>query len=225
MILIPISGMHSIHPLPILRRFIAAAIIALFAASCASDPNAVKYDADGNVINPYPPGSYEHFKFDPSYPKTHNVWTNIQLLDKTNANNSHLVINLAKQRGFLMKGDKVVIDYPITSGKSSHPTPRGEFRVMEKIVDKSSNKYGTIYDAEGKTVKYPADITKHEVPEGGKFVGSPMRYWMRLTSDGVGLHVGPMRRIPVSHGCIRGPSATHPIVYAKTKIGTRVIIQ
>lgn len=206
-------------------RLLGLAVFTAIFASCASDPNVIKYDADGKPINPHPPGSYEQFKFDPSYPKTHNVWTNTQLLEKTNASNSHLIIHLAKQRGMLMNGDEVVIDYPITSGKSSHPTPKGEFRVMEKIVDKSSNKYGTIYDADGKTVKYPADITKHEVPEGGKFVGSPMRYWMRLTGDGVGLHVGPMRRSPASHGCIRGPRATHPIVYSKTKVGTRVIIE
>lgn len=201
------------------------AIIIFCFASCAPRPGAVKYDAAGNPINPHPAGSYEYFTFDPSYPKTYHVWTNIQLLDQTDASNSHLIIDLAKQRGFLMFGDEVVIDYPITSGKGSHPTPTGVFRVLEKVVDKSSNKYGTIYDADEKVVKYPADITKHEVPEGGKFVGSPMRYWMRLTGDGVGLHVGPMRRSPASHGCIRGPSATHPIVFAKTEVGTRVIIR
>lgn len=223
--MIPSPLMQSNRPLSILRLFVSACAVALLAASCATNPDVVKYDSEGKPINPHPPGSYEHFKFDSSYPKTFNVWTNIQLLEETTASNSHIVINLAKQRGYLMKGDEVVIDYPITSGKGSHPTPRGEFRVMEKVVDKSSNKYGTIYDADGKTVRYPADITKHEVPEGGKFVGAPMRYWMRLTGDGVGLHVGPLRRVPVSHGCIRGPRATHPIVYAKTKVGTRVIIK
>lgn len=213
----------------ILRRLFPMAVAmatAMFAASCANNnPEAVKYDADGKPINPHPPGSYEHFTFDSSYPKTYKVWTNQELLPQTNASNSHIIIDLAKQRGMLMKGDAIVIDYPITSGKGSHPTPRGEFRVMEKIVDKNSNKYGRILDAEGNTVKYPADITKHEVPEGGRFNGSPMRYWMRLTGDGVGLHVGPLRRYPASHGCIRGPSATHPIVFRKTAVGTRVVVR
>ena len=217
--------MNASRLISILRKFAAAAAIALFAASCATDPDVVRYDAEGNPINPHPPGSYEHFKFEPSYPKTFNVWTNEELLKKTDASNSHIVIILSKQRGMLMNGDEVVIDYPVTTGKRSHATPKGEFTVTEKIVDKSSNKYGTIYDADGNTVKYPADITKHEVPEGGKFVGSPMRYWMRLTNEGVGLHVGPLRRVPVSHGCIRGPRATHPIVYRKTRVGTRVVIK
>ncbi len=202
-----------------------AAIAAVVFASCANQGELPTVDADGNPINPHPPGTYEHFKAEPSYPKTHSVWKNEELLRKTDASNSHIVINLPKQRGMLMNGSQVVIDYPITSGKRSHPTPTGEFTITEKVVKKSSNKYGTIRDADGKTVVYPADITKHEVPEGGEFIGSPMNYWMRLTNCGVGLHVGPMRRYPASHGCIRGPSSTHPTVYSKVKVGTRVIIE
>jgi lipoprotein-anchoring transpeptidase ErfK/SrfK len=52
-----------------------------------------------------------------------------------------------------------------------------------------------------------------------------MRYWMRLTPDGVGHHIGPIRRYPASHGCIRGPSATIPTVYSKVKIGTPVVVE
>ena len=207
------------------RKIATAAILAAFAVSCATDPDVIRYDEDGNPINPHAPGSHEHFKFEPTYPKTYNVWTNEELLKQTDDSNSHIVIHLAKQRGMLMHGDEVVIDYPVTTGKSSHPTPKGEFTVTEKVVDKSSNKYGRIYDADGNSVKYPADITKHEIPEGGKFVGSPMQYWMRLTNDGIGLHVGPIRRTPASHGCIRGPRVTHPVVYRKSRIGTRVVIK
>lgn len=202
-----------------------AAIAAVLFASCANQGELPTVDADGNPINPHPPGTYEHFKAEPSYPKTHSIWKNEELLGKTDASNSHIVINLPKQRGMLMNGSQVVIDYPITSGKRSYPTPTGEFTITEKVVKKSSNKYGTIYDADGKSVIYPADITKHEVPEDGRFVGSPMNYWMRLTNCGVGLHVGPMRRYPASHGCIRGPASTHPTVYSKVKVGTRVIIE
>ncbi len=205
--------------------FAAAAALAFTVSSCATDSNVIRYDEDGNPINPHPPGSHAHFTFDSSYPKTHDVWKDEELLAKTDDSNSHIVIDLEKQRGFLMNGDRVVIDYPVTTGKSSHPTPTGEFTVTERIVDKSSNKYGTIYDADGERVKYPADITRDEVPEGGEFVGSPMQYWMRLTNSGIGLHVGPMRRTPASHGCIRGPRSTHPIVFRKSRVGTPVLIR
>ena len=199
-----------------------AAAIMLLVASCA---NQMPSASDGKPGNPYPPGTYEHFKAEPTYPKTHSVWKNEQLLALTDASNSYLKIDLKSQRGFLMNSDEVVIDYPICSGRKSHPTPPGTFYILEKIVDKSSNRYGRIYDAEGKLMNGDADFLHDQVPEGGKFVGAPMRYWMRLTHDGIGHHIGPVKRYPASHACIRGPSGIVPLVFSKVKPGTMVVVE
>jgi hypothetical protein len=203
----------------------AAAATALLLANCASQKPAAQIDKSGKPVNPYPVGTYEHFKAEPTYPKTHSVWKNEELLSRTDASNSHIKIDLATQRGFLMNGEEVVIDYPICSGVKSRPTPQGTFYILEKTVDKSSNRYGKILDASGDVVNGDADALKDPIPEGGKFVGAPMRYWMRITQDGVGHHIGPVRRYPASHACIRGPSATMPIVYSKVKEGTRVVVE
>ncbi len=199
-----------------------AAAAVLLLANCASQKPVPKFDESGKPINPYPVGTYEHFKAEPNYPKTYDVWKNPELLARTNPDNSHIVINLSTQRGLLMNGDEVVIDYPICSGTKSRPTPTGTFYILEKVVDKRSNRYGRIYDADGECVNTDADATTDPIPEGGKFVGAAMRNWMRLTNDGVGHHIGPVRRYPASHACIRGPSGTIPIVYSKVKEGTRV---
>lgn len=196
---------------------------AVLLASCGHSEKP-RYDSQGNFINPYPEGTYEHFTADPSYPKTYNVWKNHELLAKTDASNSRIVICLKRQRGLLMKEDQVVIDYPICSGRSSHPTPPGDYKILEKVVDKRSNKYGRIYDADGGLVNGDADTTQDAIPEGGRFEGAPMRYWMRLTNDGVGHHIGPVKRYPASHACIRGPSAVMPIVFSKVKHGTIVSV-
>jgi hypothetical protein len=203
---------------------IAAASLLLL-ANCANQKPIAKTDKDGKPINPYPAGTYDHFKAEPTYPKTHSVWKNEELLSQTNAGNSYIKIDLGTQRGLLMNGEEVVIDYPICSGTKSRPTPTGTFYIMEKIVDKSSNRYGRIYDAEGECVNSDADAVLDTIPEGGKFVGAPMKYWMRLTNDGVGHHIGPVRRYPASHACVRGPSGTIPTVYSKVKEGTQVIIE
>ncbi len=208
-----------------LFRCLAFASAALLLANCANQEPVAKIDKDGKPINPYPVGTYEHFKAEPTYPKTYNVWTNQELLSRTDASNSHIKINLATQRGLLMNGEEVVIDYPICSGTKSRPTPKGTFYILEKIVDKSSNRYGRIYDAEGKCVNSDADAILDTIPEGGKFVGAPMKYWMRLTNDGVGHHIGPVRRYPASHACIRGPSGTIPTVFSKVKEGTQVVVE
>lgn len=215
------------HPPSLLS--LAAALLALVLASCANKsvtlgPDGKPIDSKGKPTNPFPPGTYDHFKAEADYPKTMKVWKNEQLLSSTGPENSKIVISLKKQRGFLMNGEEVVIDYPVSSGVPSRPTPPGDYTILEKLVDKSSNNYGKVFDAEGNQAdgETPADV-----PEGGKFVGSPMPYWMRLTWDGVGHHIGPLPRSrrPASHACIRGPRAVMPIVYGKVKKGTPVTVE
>lgn len=208
---------------------VIASVLALFLASCANKsvtlgPDGKPIDSQGKPFNPFPPGTYDHFRAEPDYPKTMKVWKNDQLISSTNAENSRIVVSLPIQRAFLMKGDEVVIDYPVSSGTSSRPTPPGKYKILEKVVDKASNAYGKVFDAEGNRVD---GETPDVVPEGGKFVGAPMPYWMRLTWDGVGHHIGPIpsSRRAVSHACIRGPRAVMPIVYNKTKIGTPVSVE
>ncbi len=200
--------------------------LAALLSSCATKPAAPTLSkTDEGYVNPYEPGSYEHFTAEKKYPKTYNVWRNIQLLPETNSSNSWVKISLSEQRGFLMNGDEVVMDYPICSGTKSRPTPAGDYKVLEKVVDKSSNTYGKILDVEGEVVTRNADATKDEIPEGGKFVGAPMKYWMRISWDGIGHHIGPVRRYPASHACIRGPSKTMPTVYSKMIVGSRVLVE
>ena len=210
----------------IAARF-AAAITILLLANCANQKPTAQTTKDGKFVNPYPAGTYDHFKAEPNYLKTKAVWTNEELLAKTTAENSSIVISLDKQRGFLMNGDEVVIDYPVSSGVPSRPTPPGTYYILEKTVDKRSNKYGTIYDATGDVATSNAEIGLDPIPEGGKFEGASMRYWMRLTNDGIGHHIGPLptSRRPASHACIRGPSSTMPVVYSKVKLGTHVVVE
>ncbi len=204
-----------------------AMIVFVVLSSCA-DKNIMPNQTSGDpkqFKNPYPVGSYEHFTAEPTYPKTYNIYKNSELLAQTDESNSQLVLDLGKQRGLLMNGDIVVMDYPISSGRSSHPTPKGNFAILEKTVDKKSNTYGIIYDVDNKVVNRDADIRTDVVPEGGRFEGSPMRYWMRFTYDGVGHHIGKVPRYPASHGCIRGYYTAMPIVFSKVKVGTRATIR
>jgi len=49
-----------------------------------------------------------------------------------------------------------------------------------------------------------------------------MLYFMRLTNEGVGMHVGILPGYPASHGCIRMPSEIAPQIYVRVKLGTPV---
>lgn len=137
-----------------------------------------------------------------------------------------MVVNVDTQRAMLYHKNDVVGWTYVASGITSFPTPTGDFTILEKVKDKVSNLYGKAYDADGKLVNSDFKQGRDVLPPGGKFTAAPMKYFMRLTNDGVGMHIGaitkPGRR--ASHGCIRLPSKMAPILYEHTQIGTPVSI-
>ena len=210
-----------------INRLALLGLAALGLASCTtSGPIQVPPEAKvhkAKWVNPHPPGSYAHFKA-ANYPKTSKVYKNKDVLSRTNSSNSSIVISLSKQRAFLMNGDEIAIDYPVSTGKKGHPTPPGTYYIKEKIKDKRSNLYGKIYNSSGKVVNGDADSRKDKVPAGGKFVGASMPYWMRFTNSGIGHHVGRVPRYPASHACIRGQRGIMPTIFSKVKVGTKATI-
>lgn len=126
-----------------------------------------------------------------------------ELLSRATSQNSAVEISLKDQRGLLLVDGAIAMDFPVATGKASHPTPKGSYKILEKKEDHKSNLYGRIVSSEGQTVVSDADTRAHTVPQGARFVGAPMPYWMRLTTAGVGMHVGYVPGRPASHGCIR----------------------
>src|SRR4029453_10210452 len=57
---------------------------------------------------------------------------NQSLLKQATPDNTRIVVSIPKQRAYLMIGDQIVADGPISSGRSGHETPNGHFTVMEK---------------------------------------------------------------------------------------------
>ena len=172
----------------------------------------------------FPANSYEYFVSTQKYPVTMRIFKNTELLAKANGS-SRVVICLAQQRGRLYVDGQVAADWPVSTGISGRETPAGNYKVLEKKEKYASNRYGKMYNAEGKCINGDADAVKHEVPEGGRFEGSPMPYWQRLTSDGVGMHIGKVaagKRL--SHGCIRTPGEMARELFRITRVGTRVTV-
>lgn len=138
---------------------------------------------------------------------------------------SELRICRETQRAKLIADDKTIVDTPIATGVRSHPTPGGQFRIMSKKSMHRSSLYGNFVDEDGNVVKKNVDIRVDEQPEGTTFLGTKMPFWHRLTGDGVGMHVGYVPPRAASHGCVRFPSQVMPLIYAKTDVGTPVVIQ
>ncbi len=147
-----------------------------------------------------------------------------RLLEQITPDTARVRVSLSKQRAYLLMGDEVVIDSPISSGKRARPTPTGSYRIMEKDKDHRSNIYGDFVDGAGRVVRRGVSSRIDSAPSGTRFVGSPMTWFMRLTGDGVGMHVGILPGYPASHGCIRMPSVAAEMFYKNVKIGTPVVV-
>jgi hypothetical protein len=134
----------------------------------------------------------------------------------------HLVVSLPKQRAYLMVADQIVIDSPISSGKRGHTSPTGHLSVLEKDPNHHSTLYGDFVDSFGRIVRAGVSARIDSAPSGTHFAGAAMKWFMRLTEDGVGMHVGILPGYPASHGCIRMPTDGAKLFYDHVKIGTPV---
>lgn len=118
------------------------------------------------------------------------------VIDGATAENIRVVVNISKQRVYLMVGDDVAVDSPISSGRKGRATPTGNFKVSEK----DKNHISTIYHC-------------------------PMKYFLRLSGMSFGLHVGQLPGYPASHGCVRLPEQVAKLLFEKATIGTSVTIE
>ena len=150
---------------------------------------------------------------------------NQSVYDSLTPGEARVAISLSKQRAYLLNGDEIAIDTPISSGKRAGMTPTGNFTITQKDKDHRSNIYGDFKDKNGRTVRAGVSVRIDSAPSGTHFVGAPMKWFMRLTSDGVGMHVGILPGYPASHGCIRMPEQSAAMFFSRVKHGTPVEIR
>jgi lipoprotein-anchoring transpeptidase ErfK/SrfK len=150
---------------------------------------------------------------------------NQALLANISPGDVHVIISLTKQRAYLMVGEEIVVDSPISSGKRGHSSPAGSMHIMEKDPNHYSSLYGDFVDSSGRIVRAGVSMHIDAAPSGTHFQGAAMKWFMRLTDEGVGMHVGILPGYPASHGCIRMPSDGAKLFYDHVKVGTPVEVQ
>jgi lipoprotein-anchoring transpeptidase ErfK/SrfK len=129
-------------------------------------------------------------------------------------------IDLEQQTAYLIRGRRIVLASPISSGRSGHLTETGSFKIIEKERNHFSSIYGKIVDRNGRTAVADADADM-AVPRGGKFIPAPMRYFMRF-HDATGMHAGYLPGYPASHGCVRMPEQNAIVFFNAVEVGTPV---
>jgi lipoprotein-anchoring transpeptidase ErfK/SrfK len=144
------------------------------------------------------------------------------VLAQTTPDNATVLVSLSRQRAYLYAGNQLALDTPISSGKKAGFTPTGDFTIIQKDPNHRSNIYGNFVDSRGRIVRAGVSARIDSAPSGTHYEGAPMFYFMRLTSEGVGMHIGILPGYPASHGCIRLPAEIAPQIYQRVKLGTLV---
>src|SRR3954470_4988195 len=125
------------------------------------------------------------------------IKVNQALLKGATPDRVRVVVSLAKQRAYLLIGEEVVVDSPISSGKRGHTSPSGSFSVLEKDANHHSSIYGDFVDSSGRVVRAGVSAKIDSAPSGTHFDGATMKWFMRLTDEGVGMHVAILPVIPL----------------------------
>lgn len=135
-----------------------------------------------------------------------------------NPNTVSVKVSLKRQRVYVKEGDKMLLAMPVSVGKSSSPTPSGNFRITRKVPKYRANTHGYATDGRNFRATY---LSKK--PAGWKFRGTPMPYWCEF-KPAYGFHTGWVKRQPCTHGCIRMHENLAPKFYRLVKVGTPVSI-
>ena len=198
----------------------------------------IKFPKDKKVKNvslltPQTYTTYKEFKKNVNLRKSFAVYRDKKLLSRANGKNTQLKIDISEQRTRLYVDGKVALCSPCTTGAKrklepntgiirNQSTPKGTFKIKEKIADKRSTIFGKMY--RGKKLVYKGDRRKYK-GKSAKYVGASLKNWMRLTSGGIGLHASKyVKRYPGSNGCIRLPYKVSQTIFKNVRKGTTVSI-
>ncbi len=118
------------------------------------------------------------------------------ILKLARPSNTEVIIDIARQRAFLMVNGRMGLETEISSARTGKHTPLGTFRMTERVRD---GKISNLYDVE-------------------------MPFWMRLDETAYGVHAGYLPGYPASAGCIRLPNQAARIIYESTARGSVVRI-
>jgi lipoprotein-anchoring transpeptidase ErfK/SrfK len=110
---------------------------------------------------------------------------------------TRIIIDRLTQMAYVYRGDALVGAASVSTAKTGHITPLGEWSILEKRPFYRSKKYEN----------------------------APMPWMERIDEYGIALHGGANPGYPASHGCIRLPMKFAEKLYGVTKVGSKVVIE
>jgi lipoprotein-anchoring transpeptidase ErfK/SrfK len=125
----------------------------------------------------------------------------------------HVLLKLADRKVYVYQGQKLMASYPVAVGRPDFPTPTGEFKVFEMIVNPA---WQSPWTGEVETPGIDGSL-------GLRWIG-----FVELTGGVVGFHGTPNVASlgqAASHGCVRMRNEDIVKMYELIKIGTLVRVE
>jgi hypothetical protein len=135
-----------------------------------------------------------------------------------------IVVSLSEQRAYFYKGNQLVGESTVSTGKPGFSTPPGHYSVVWKHEDHVSTVFGDFVDDAGNVVKSNIDVRKDSRPPGSHYDGARMPYAM-FFRGGYAMHQGYVPPYAASHGCIRLPAEMAAVFFNNAPYGTPVIVK
>ena len=147
-----------------------------------------------------------------------------RVLEKAAPENTRVVVSLGRQRAYLLVGDEVAMDVPVSTGKRRAQTPTGDFKVEEKSARFAAPWFGDFVDGDGRVVRAGASTRVDAAPSGTKFRPVELRHHLRLNAEGLSLHAGSLPGYPAADTGVRLAPDIAPLFFQRVQVGTPVKI-
>lgn len=117
------------------------------------------------------------------------------------AQSREMKVFIGSQTFEYVEDGQVLLSGPVSSGKAQHPTPTGDYRVLNKDVNKRSGKY------------------TNELNEP-----TPMPYSLQFRGPYF-VHEGWVPGYPDSHGCVRLRYEDARLLFDRIQLGDRILVK
>lgn len=129
------------------------------------------------------------------------------LAEEKQCGTCRIVVSIPDHKLALVDGDRVVRMYHVATGKRTTPSPRGEFRIVNRVA-------------------HPTWYGPHRIVAPG--AANPLgTRWMGLSVPGFGIHgtnVPSSIGSDASHGCIRMKNEDVEELFERVPVGAPVVL-
>ncbi|MGB3695359.1 MAG: L,D-transpeptidase [Spirulinaceae cyanobacterium] len=170
--------------------------------STASNPAQIEMNAELEAL-------LETIKLKPKLPPLKEASLYFPEVSQTR----RLVLKLRERKVYLYRGKEIEVSYPVAIGKNSTPTPKGEYKIIQMIIDPAwENPWtGEVFS--------PGENS----PLGLRWIG----FWTD-GKDYIGFHGTPNRDSigqAASNGCVRMRNEDVVALFKEVEMGTPVIVE